>query len=75
MYTSIYKIVIVVVQSLSVWLCDPMNCSMPGFPVLHYLPEFAQIHVYLVSDAIQLSHPLLPSSPLALSLSQHQGLF
>ena len=52
-----------------------MNCSMPGFPVLHYLPEFAQIHVYLVSDALQLSHPLLPSSPLSLSLSQHQGLF
>ena len=39
-------------------LCDPVNCSMPGFPVLHYLPEFAQTHVHWVSDAIQPSHPL-----------------
>ena len=43
-------------------LCDPMDCSTPGFPVLHHLPEFAQIHVHCVSDAIQPSHPLL--SPL-----------
>ena len=41
-------------------LWDPMNCSTPGFPVLHYLPEFAQTHVYWVSDAIKLSHPLFP---------------
>ena len=39
-------------------LCDPMDWSMPGSPVLHYLPEFAQIHVLWVSDAIQPSHPL-----------------
>ena len=50
-------------------------CSTPGFPVLHYLPEFAKTHVYWVSDAIQLPHPLSPPSPLALNLSQHQGLF
>ena len=50
-------------------LGNPMNCSSPGFPVLHYPPEFAQTHVYWVSDAIQ------PSHPPALSLSQHQGLF
>ena len=56
-------------------LCDPMNCSTPGFPVLYYLPEFAQTHVHLVGDAIQPSHPLLPLSPPALNLSQHQGLF
>ena len=56
-------------------LCDPMNCSTPGFPIIHYLPEFAETHVHWISDAIQLSHPLLPSSPPALSLSQHQGLF
>ena len=37
-----------------------MNCSMPGFPTLHYLPEFAQTHVHSVSDAIQPSHPLPP---------------
>ena len=44
----------VAVQLLtSVWLCGPMDCSMPGFPVLHYLPEFAQTHVHWVSDAIQ----------------------
>ena len=49
------------VQSLScVRLCDPMNCSTPGFPFLHYLLEFAQIHVHWVSDAIQPSHPLPP---------------
>ena len=40
-------------------LCDPMNCSTPGFPVLYYLPEFAQTHVHLVGDAIQPSHPLV----------------
>ena len=47
-------------------LCDPMKCCAPGFPVLHYLPEFAQIHVHWVSDAIQPSHPL--SSPYPLTL-------
>ena len=56
-------------------LCDTMNCSTPDFPVLHYLPEFAQTHVHWVNDVIQISHPLLPPSLHALSLSQHQGLF
>ena len=56
-------------------LCDPTNCSMPDFPVLHYLPEFAQILVHWVSDAIQPSRLRSPPSPRALSLSQHQGLF
>ena len=51
-----------------------MDCSMPGSPVLHYLPEFAQIHVRWVGDAIQPSHPLLPPSPFAFNLSQHQSL-
>ena len=55
-------------------LCDPMDCSTPGFPVLHQLLEFTQTHVRWVSDAIQPSHPLLSLSP-AFSLSQHQGLF
>ena len=55
-------------------LCNPMDCSTSGLPVPHHLPEFAQVHVYWMSDAIQPSHPLLPSSP-ALNLSQHQGLF
>ena len=49
----------VVVQSLSHILCDPIDFSTPGFPVLHYLPEFAQTHIHWVSDAIQPSHTLL----------------
>ena len=52
-----------------------MDCSMAGFSVLHYPPEFAQIHVLWVSDAIFLSYPLLPSSPFAFNLSHHWGLF
>ena len=56
-------------------LCDPMDCSMPGFPVLHYLLEFVQSHAHLVSDAIQPSLSLPPPSPFAFNLSQHQGLF
>ena len=56
-------------------LCDPMDCSMPGFPVLHQLLEPAQTHVHRVGDAIQPSHPLSSPSPPVLSLSQHQGLF
>ena len=52
---------VVVVPLLShVWLCDLLDCSMPGFPVLHHFPEFAQTHVHWVGDAIQLSHPLSP---------------
>ena len=64
------------VQSLShVRLYDPMDCSTPGFPVHHQLPELAQTYVHRVGDAIQPSHLLLsPSSP-AFSLSQPQGLF
>ena len=52
------------VAQLCLTLCDPMNCSMPGLPVQHQLPEFTQNHVHQVSDAIQPSHPL--SSPLLL---------
>ena len=56
-------------------LCDPMNCSTPGLPVHHQLPESIQTHVHWVGDAIQPSHPLSSPSPPALNLSQHQGLF
>ena len=56
-------------------LCDPMDCSTPGFPVLHHIPELAQTYVPWGSDAIQLSLPLSSPSPPALTLSQHQGLF
>ena len=47
-------------------LCDSMDYSISGFPILHYLPEFVQTHVHWVSDAIQSSHSLSPPSPLAL---------
>ena len=56
-------------------LCDPMNCSTPGLPVHHQLPELSQIHVHHVSDAIQPSHPLSFPSPPAFNIPQHQGLF
>ena len=52
-----------------------MNRSTPGLPVPHHLPKFAQVHVHCISDAAQPSHPLTPSSPSSLHLSQHQGLF
>ena len=55
-------------------LCDSMDCSTPGLPVHHQLPELAQTHVHQVSDAIHLSHSLSSTSP-AFNLSQHQGLF
>ena len=56
-------------------LCHSMNCSTPGLPVHHQLPEFMQTHVHWVGDAIQPSHPLSSLSPPAFSLSQLQGLF
>ena len=57
-------------------LCNPMDCSTPGFPVLHHLQEFAQTHVHWIGDAIQSSRPLLSPSVPAFNLSQdHQGLF
>ena len=54
------------VTQLGPTLCNPMDCSMPGFPVLHHLPELAQTHVHWVSDAIQSSLPLSSPSPAAL---------
>ena len=56
-------------------LCEPRDCSVPGFPVHHQLQEFTQTHVHQVGDAIQSSRPLSSPSPPAFSLSQHQGLF
>ena len=50
-------------------LCNPMDCSMPDFPVHNQLPEFTQTHLHWVSDAIQPSHPLLSPSPPAFNLS------
>ena len=69
-----FKCITSVAQSCPT-LCDPMDCSTPGFPVHHQLPELTQTHVHHISDAIQPSHPLLSPSPPAFNLSQHQGLF
>ena len=63
------------VAQLCLTLCDPMDCSMPAFPVLHYLLEFAQTRAHWVNDTIQPSCLLSPHSPSALSLSQHPGNF
>ena len=63
------------VIQLCLTLCDPIDCSTPGLPVHHQLPELAQTHVHRVSDAIQPSHPLSSPSPPAFNLSQHQGVF
>ena len=63
------------VAQLCPTLCNPMNCSTPGFPVHHQLLEFTQTHAHRVRDAIQPSHPLPSPSPPAPNRSQHQGLF
>ena len=56
-------------------LCDPRNCSTPGLPVHHQLPEFTQTHVHRVGDVIQPSHPLSSPLPPSPNPSQHQSLF
>ena len=61
------------VAQLCPTVCDPMGCNTPGLRVPHHLPKFAQVHVHCISDTIQPSHPLMSSSPSALSLSQHQS--
>ena len=63
------------VAKLCLTLCDPMDCSIPVFPVHQQLPEHAQTHIHRVSDAIQPSHPLSLPSPSAFNLSQNQGLY
>ena len=62
------------VTQLCLTLCNPMNCSTPGLPVHHQLPESTQTHVHQISDAIQPSHPLSSPSP-SLNLSRYQSLF
>ena len=56
-------------------LCSPMDCSTPGLPLHHQLPEFTQTHVHWVGEAIQPSHPLSSPSTPDFDLSEHQGLF
>ena len=63
------KGVISLVSQSCLTLCDPMDCSTPGFPVHHQLPELAQTYVHRVSDAIQPSHPLSSPSPPTFNLS------
>ena len=63
------------VTQLCLTLCNPMDCSTPGFHDHHQLPELAQTHVHWVGDMILPSHPLLSPSHPAFNLSQHQGLF
>ena len=85
LYSSVYSCHLLLISSASVaaakslqscpTLCDPMNCSTPGLPVHHKLPEFIQTQVHRVSDAIQPSHPLASPSPPAPNPSQHQSLF
>ena len=79
-YSELVKIYNLSVQFSSVaqscpTLCDPMDYSMPGFPVHHQLLELTQTHVNHVGDAIQPSHPLSFPSPPVFNLSQHQSLF
>ena len=82
MYFSSKFIIIIIVPTISsvqsfscVRLCDPMDCSTPGFPVHHQLLELAQTHVHWVSDAIKPSHPLSSPSLPAFNLSQNWYLF
>ena len=74
-YTMEYSVQFSSVAQSCPTLCDPMNCSTPGLPVHHQLPEFTHTHAHRVSDAIQPSHPLSSPSPPAPNPSQHQGLF
>ena len=74
-YWDLKQIAVSSVAQLFPTLCDPMDCSMPGFPVHHQFPELAQTRVHWVDDAIQPLHPLSSPSPAAFSLSQHEGLY
>ena len=63
------------VTKLGLALCNSMDCSTPGFPLLYFLPEFVQTHVIWVDDAIRPSHPLLPLYPLRSRVGCAQGLW
>ena len=74
LYTYHFSVQFSSVAQLCLTLCNPMDCSVPGFPVHHQLLGLSQTHAHPVSDAIQPSHPLSSPSPPTFSLSQHQGL-
>ena len=75
LYSLMLSVQFISVTQLCPILCDPKDCSTPGFPAHHQLPEFTQTHVHWVGDASQPSHPLSSPSPPAFNLSQNQGLF
>ena len=75
MFECLHIAVVQLISHVVSNFCNPINCSIPRFPILYCLPEFAQTHVHWVSDAIQPSHPVSPPSPPALNPSQHQGIF
>ena len=66
---------VISVTQFCLTLFNPMDCSTPGFPVHHHLPELTQTHAHCKGDAIQSFHPLLSPSPPTFNLFQHQGLF
>ena len=72
---NVLYILLLFSHSVMSTLCDPMDYSMSGFPVLHHLPEFAQTHVHRIGDVIQPSDPMSSPSPPAFSLSQHPRVF
>ena len=73
---KIYGIILLsAVTQSCLTLYHPVDCSTPGFPVHHQLPELAEAQVHRISDAIQLSRPLSSPSPLAFIPCQHQNLF
>ena len=74
-WVQVFGWVFTSVAQLCPTLCNGMDCSKPGFPVHHQLPELAQTHVHRVGDAIQPSHPLSSTSSPAFNLFQQQGLF
>ena len=74
-FTYIVSVQFSSVIQLCPTLCNPIDCSMPGFSVYHQLLELTQTHVHQVSDAIQPSHPLSSPSTPAFNLSRYQGLF
>ena len=75
LYYKLYSLVCCLVVRSCLTLRDPMDQSMPGPPVFHSLLELGQIHVGSFGNTVQPSHPLSSPSPLAFTLSQHQGLF
>ena len=71
----VYSVQLSSITQLCLTVFDAMDCSTPGFPVHHQLPELTQTHVHWVDDAIQPSHPLWSPFPPTFNLSQHRDLF